>query len=350
MTIPRHTRLTVRMRLEEFDFTLPEELIASAPAAKRDASRLLVAGENPKNRVFSDICDYLREGDLLVMNDSKVIPARLRGKRQEAAVEVLLHKRAGVEWKALAKPARKLKSGDVVEFAPDFAAEITGREESGEVRLKFAATGEEFRAKLEKYGLPPLPPYIKREAAESDRLRYQTVYAREEGSVAAPTAGLHFTPELLARLGARGVKTAFVTLHVGAGTFAPVKTENIAEHKMHSEEFEISEETAAAISGAKRVIAVGTTSLRAMESAWKDGAVRPFRGETDIFITPGYEFRTADLLITNFHLPKSTLLMLVSAFAGYEKIRAAYVYAIKNGYRFYSYGDACLLKRRAEGA
>ena len=348
------------MRVDDFDYHLPEELIAQKPAEKRDHSRLMVVdrkNSTVEHRHFYDILEYLNEGDCLVMNNSKVIPARLFGvkKTTGAIIELLLTKRAGDnEWEALARPGKRLKTGDIVDFAkggPEFEAEITGDMGDGIKTVRFSYDGL-FWERLEETGRTPLPPYIKREGTLEDKSRYQTVYCSEEGSVAAPTAGLHFTAELLEKAKGMGVKTAFVTLHVGMGTFKPVKCENIEEHKMHFEEYEITAESAEVINGARenggRIISVGTTSVRTLESAAQIDGDRGFRvkagtGSTGIFIYPGYEFRMTDCLITNFHLPKSTLLMLVSAFYSREGVLKAYQAAVDEKYRFFSYGDAMLM-------
>ncbi len=345
------------MQLSDFDFDLPEALIATRPARPRTSARLLLAeGDAIRDLHVSDLVDVFRPGDLLVLNNTRVIPARLFGRRTRgdavAKVEVtLLEPAAAGGWRALAKPLRKLKPGEVIRFGDALSATVTQVSDT-ELVLQFDAEGAALDAALDQVGAMPLPPYIaaKRGEDEQDRADYQTVYADEEGSVAAPTAGLHFTPELLARLTAMGVTLHFVTLHVGAGTFLPVKTENLADHRMHAEYGEVDAQTADALNAAKaaggRIVCVGTTSLRLVESATgEDGVVRPFAQETAIFITPGYRFRAADGLMTNFHLPKSTLFMLVSAFAGYETMRGAYAHAIEDGYRFYSYGDASLLWR-----
>jgi S-adenosylmethionine:tRNA ribosyltransferase-isomerase len=346
------------MRLEDFDFDLPPELIADRPAVPRDASRLLhVRPDGIEDRRFVDLPDLLRPGDLLIFNDTKVIPARLVGRRGLAEIEATLHRRVTADrWRAFARPARRLKPGDRVEFAPDFAAEVTAKGEGGEVELRFDRSSAALTAALERYGSMPLPPYIKRPdgADARDRTDYQTLFARIEGAVAAPTAGLHFTPRVLEALEARGVETAAVTLHVGAGTFLPVKAERVEEHRMHAESGEIGAATVEAIAAARarggRVVVVGTTSLRLLETAAAgEGRVRPFAGETALYILPGFRFQVADLLITNFHLPRSTLFMLVAAFSGLTRMRSAYEHAKRAGYRFYSYGDACLL-HRAEGA
>ena len=289
----------------------------------------------------------------MVFNDTRVLPARLMGKRGEAKIEILLHKqlRDGV-WQCFAKPAKKLKTGDEIFFADDFFAIMQERTQDGQVILAFDAMGVTLREKLQRYGAMPLPPYIEkaRKAEQGDNETYQTVYARHEGSVAAPTAGLHFTPELLAAIDAAGVKRVHVTLHVGGGTFLPVKVEDTKDHVMHSEWASISAEAAATINAARaaggRVIAVGTTSLRTLESASNDHGVQPFEGETNIFITPGYRFKAVDMLMTNFHLPRSTLFMLVSAFSGLDRMQNAYKHAIAARYRFYSYGDGCLLYKQ----
>ena len=338
------------MKVELFDFELPPERIAQTPAEPRDSARLLeVRPDALADRAILDLPDLLNPGDLLVFNDTRVIPARLNGHRGEVAVEVLLHKaEADGTWLAFARPGKRLKPGQTIRFAEDFAAEILEKREGGELRLAFSGAPDLLEA-LKRHGSMPLPPYIRGGKAEpADAERYQTIYAREEGAVAAPTAGLHFTERLIAALEARGIGTEFVTLHVGAGTFLPVKVDNTADHRMHAEWGSIDADTASRITATKRqggrVVAVGTTSLRLLESAAaEDGSVPAFAGDTSIFITPGYRFRAVDLLMTNFHLPRSTLFMLVSAFAGLERMQSAYKHAIEAGYRFYSYGDACLL-------
>jgi S-adenosylmethionine:tRNA ribosyltransferase-isomerase len=291
----------------------------------------------------------LRGDETLVFNNTKVIPARLFGNRGDARIELLLHQNIdGNKWLVFAKPAKRLRIGDVVEFAAEFSAAVLEKRESGEVLLEFIC--DNLPAMLAKHGHMPLPPYIKRSDSNNDRSDYQTIYAKHDGAVAAPTAGLHFTPELMAVLKISGIEMLEVTLHVGAGTFLPVKVDDISEHKMHSEWGEIDAATAAKINTAKaegrRIVAVGTTSLRLLESAADGSKLRPFHGSTAIFITPGYDFRIVDVLLTNFHLPRSTLFMLVSAFMGLEKMQASYQHAIETGYRFYSYGDACLLERK----
>ncbi len=357
------------MQVSAFDFELPPERIALRPAVPRDASRLLVVRPSTpfEDKQARDLADLLLPGDALVFNDTRVIPAQLKGRRDRSGAEPVhisatLHLREAPDcWRAFVKGARKLRPGDRVLFsgadpaAEPLAAIVTAKGEEGDVGLRFDLAGPALDAALVSVGHIPLPPYIaaRRAEDEHDRADYQTVYARENGAVAAPTAGLHFTPDLLARLDARGIGRHFVTLHVGAGTFLPVKAEDTEHHRMHAEIGHISAETAEALnavrSGGGRVVAVGTTSLRLLESAaGEDGIIRPFRGATDIFITPGYRFRAVDLLMTNFHLPKSTLFMLVSAFSGLNTMRAAYTHAIDSGYRFYSYGDTSLLHPAAE--
>lgn len=344
------------MRLDDFDFPLPEDRIALRPARPRDSARLLVVrpGEPLADAVVRDLPDLLAPGDVLVFNDTRVIPARLDGVRERrdssVAVEATLHQRTAPDrWTAFMRPGKRLAPGDRVRFGDGLSAEVEAKLEGGEVALRFDRTGAELDAAIAAAGAMPLPPYIasKRAEDDQDRADYQTVYARADGSVAAPTAGLHFTPELLARLEARGIGRAFVTLHVGAGTFLPVKTDEVADHRMHAEWGEVSPTTAEALNAARtrggRIVCVGTTSLRLLESAADaDGTVRPFADETRIFITPGHRFRAADALLSNFHLPKSTLVMLVAAFAGHDAQRAAYAHAVETGYRFYSYGDAGL--------
>ncbi len=341
------------MKVDTFDFDLPRACIAQRPMTPRDAARLLVVGDELRDARVSDLPRHLSPGDLLVFNDTKVIPARLAGRRGAAKVEVTLHKAAdAATWRAFARPARRLKKGDRIEFAPGFVAEVETKGEAGEVTLSFEYGSADLEAALERFGAMPLPPYIKRPnlADWRDPGDYQTMFARVPGAVAAPTAGLHFTPGLLDGLDARGVERIALTLHVGAGTFLPVKVEDVADHKMHAEWGEITALAAAAVNAARargnQVVAVGSTALRLLETATDAaGRLRPFAGETDIFITPGYRFRTVDRLLTNFHLPRSTLFMLVSAFAGTRRMKHAYAHAKDTGYRFYSYGDACLLSR-----
>jgi S-adenosylmethionine:tRNA ribosyltransferase-isomerase len=340
------------MKTGDFDFDLPPERIAQFPASPRDSAKLLVVREGFHDRLVGDLADALNEGDLLVVNDTKVLPTRLVGRRGEAKVEITLIKRQSeTEWLAFARPAKKLKLYDHVEFGPDLAASVSCKGEGGEVTLAFLGPPGSFAARLDQVGRMPLPPYIKRATIDPDlfdRQSYQTLFASKEGAVAAPTAGLHFTPALAQSLHQKGIEIARVTLHVGAGTFLPVKVDDPLDHKMHSEWGEVSEQTAQAILNTRknggRVVAVGTTSLRILETAAAPGGlVQPFQGETDIFILPGYKFQAVDILMTNFHLPRSTLFMLVSAFAGQSRMKAAYHHAIQHGYRFFSYGDACLL-------
>jgi len=348
------------MKLSDFDYELPPEAIASEPARPRDAARLLdLTGPVMADRVISDLPDLLAAGDLLVVNDTRVIPARLSGKRGDAGIGITLHKHEqGARWCVFAKPARKCRPDDVILFGADFAARVVGRGDGGEVVIDFIApaTGKlldaaAIQAGLAAHGSMPLPPYIRRPdgSTDADAEDYQTMFAAEAGAVAAPTAGLHFTPRLMAALERAGVGLAKVTLHVGAGTFLPVTVENIADHRMHAEWGQITADTAARINDVRqqggRIVAVGTTSLRILEACHAaTGQVQAFADQTDIFITPGYRFGVVDMLLTNFHLPKSTLMMLVSAFAGMDQIRHAYAHALGNGYRFFSYGDACLLR------
>mgnify|MGYP000439099918 CR=1 FL=1 len=342
------------MKVDLFDFDLPQTCIAQHPASPRDSARLLVVRPDAlADQTVLELAAHLRPGDVCVFNDTRVIPARLSGKRGDANMEVTLHKReASDTWLAFARPAKKLKVGDRIDFADGFFAMVTAKGLGGEVTLTFDRANAELMAALHAQGAMPLPPYIKRtKGGESEDLGdYQTLFADRPGAVAAPTAGLHFTERLLETLKERGVETARVTLHVGAGTFLPVKVDDTADHQMHAEWGEISPETAKQINHTRqnggRVVAVGTTSLRLLESAADaDGTLHPFMGDTDIFITPGYRFKIVDVLLSNFHLPRSTLFMLVSAFAGFERMHAAYQHAIHSGYRFYSYGDACLLER-----
>lgn len=342
------------MRLSDFDYTLPPERIAQYPCTPRDHSRLLIVP--PGDAAFEDryihaLSSLLRAGDVLVFNDTRVLPARLQGRRGEAKISITLNKEiVGGRWHAFARPAKRLREGDIISFLDDLEAYVEAKQE-GACTLKFNQEQEELLVSIRKQGEMPLPPYIRKGKAEmEDTARYQTVYAEKEGAVAAPTAGLHFTPELLAALEHKGVEQCFVTLHVGAGTFLPVKTEDLDHHQMHAEYGEITAEVAHTINQARRekrrIIAVGTTSLRLLESAAnEEGLLSPYAQETSIFIKPGYRFQIADGLLTNFHLPKSTLLMLVAAFSGHARILSAYQHAIRQEYRFYSYGDACLLWR-----
>ncbi|MDZ4113504.1 MAG: tRNA preQ1(34) S-adenosylmethionine ribosyltransferase-isomerase QueA [Brevundimonas sp.] len=360
------------MKTADFDFHLPEDHIALRPAEPRDSARLLVVRDGGlEDRIVRDLPDFLRPGDALVFNDTRVIPARMPGSRHRmgddgqwlsVAVEATLHHRDAPDvWSAFMKPGKRLKVGDRIVFGTqwDFALILDGLEatvvskgDDGLVTLQFDLSGPDLDDAIREIGVMPLPPYIAAKRAEDDRDRvdYQTVYAAHDGSVAAPTAGLHFTPELLDAIRAKGVSTHAVTLHVGAGTFLPVKVDDLSEHRMHSEWGTVSEETAEALNRVHvtggRIVCVGTTSLRLLESATgEDGVIGPFHGDTAIFITPGYRFRAVDVLMTNFHLPKSTLFMLVSAFAGTDTMKTAYAHAINGGYRFYSYGDGSLLFR-----
>jgi S-adenosylmethionine:tRNA ribosyltransferase-isomerase len=357
------------MRTDLFDFELPPERIALRPASPRDAARLLVvrpgAWRELEDRGVRELPDLLEPGDALIVNDTKVIAARLKGRRigrdTEPKIEATLTRRLdGSRWNAFVRPAKKLKAGDVIRFGDegkvcflgqlDATAERKG--EGGELTLSFAFHGPVLDQAIAERGDMPLPPYIasKRAPDARDRADYQTLFARHEGSVAAPTAGLHFTDDLLTRLKARGVALHRVTLHVGPGTFLPVHAEDTSGHHMHPEWGEVAADTASALNDVHarggRVVAVGSTALRLIESAAQpDGTIQPFAGDTALFITPGYRFKAVDLMLTNFHLPRSTLLMLVAAFSGLDTMKRAYAHAIENGYRFYSYGDACLLQR-----
>jgi len=342
------------IRLSDFDFDLPPERIAQHPARPRDSARLLVVGDALADRVVHDLPDLLSPGDILVTNDTRVIPAQLAARRGAARIGITLDRPLlDGGWHALARNARRLRAGDALSFdgTPELAATVRNRDPDGGVTLVFNLAGPAFAAALRRAGAIALPPYIERPAGvlPQDAEDYQTIFAAHDGAVAAPTAGLHFTPALLAALGRRGVQRVSITLHVGAGTFLPVRTEDVAAHRMHAERGEITPAAAATINAARtsggRVVAVGTTSLRLLESAAvPDGTIRPFAGETELFILPSYRFKTVDRLMTNFHLPRSTLFMLVCAFAGTERMRAAYAHAIATGYRFYSYGDASLLE------
>ena len=370
--IPLAWPLRRLMKTAEFDFHLPDDHIALRPAEPRDSARLLVVRDGGlEDRIIRDLPDFLRPGDALVLNDTRVIPARLSGVRERmgpdgetliVAVEATLHHRDAPDvWSAFMKPGKRIKAGDRIVFGTEgnnpcltgrLEATVANKGEDGLITLHFDLSGPSLDEAIRDVGVMPLPPYIAAKRAEDDRDRsdYQTMFAQWDGSVAAPTAGLHFTPALMEAIKARGVSTHAVTLHVGAGTFLPVKADDTTDHKMHSEWGEVSVETAAALNAVRaaggRIVCVGTTSLRLLESATtEDGEVRPFHGDTAIFITPGYRFRAADVLMTNFHLPKSTLFMLVSAFAGLETMKAAYAHAVSDGYRFYSYGDGSLLFR-----
>ena len=359
------------MRIEAFDFHLPEELIALRPASPRDAARLLVVDPaidpSVADSLIADLPELLSPGDALVFNDTKVIPAELKGRRMRdgvtAQVSVTLTKRLDIDrWQALARPAKRLRPGDRVTFGEENGACLLGtlmatvqaRGIEGEVTLAFDFSDASLDEAIARLGAMPLPPYIasRRPADERDRVDYQTIFAREEGAVAAPTAGLHFTPELMAAIGERGVLRRFVTLHVGPGTFLPVRSADIAGHVMHEETGAISSETAEALNEVKAkggsIVAVGTTALRLLESATnEEGRLTPFFGATNLFITPGYRFRFVDRLVTNFHLPRSSLFMLVAAFSGLDLMQRAYAHAVEQRYRFYSYGDACLLSPAA---
>jgi S-adenosylmethionine:tRNA ribosyltransferase-isomerase len=358
------------MRVDLFDFDLPEESIALRPAEPRDSARLLLVradGSEFEDSNVHKLGDFLKAGDALVFNDTKVIPAQLEGFREregvKAQIGATLHMRTGPDrWKAFLRPAKRIKEGERIDFGHgnnacllgSLQATVTEKGDAGEALLVFDLGGADLDQAIAAVGHIPLPPYIASKRADDvrDREDYQTVYAREEGAVAAPTAGLHFTPELLDDLKKRGIEEHFVTLHVGAGTFLPVKADDTADHKMHAEIGTIDQRTADALNAVRarggRIVSVGTTSLRLLESATgEDGVIRPWSGPTDIFITPGYKFRAVDMLMTNFHLPRSTLFMLVSAFSGFERMHSAYQYAVKNNYRFYSYGDASLLWRSA---
>ena len=339
------------MRVDLFDFDLPAERIALRPAKPRDSARLLlVDSEEISDRTVLDLPKLLRPGDTLVFNDTRVIPAQLEGRRGDARIGATLHKREGArEWWAFVRNAKRLRIGDTIEFGGGVSASVAERNDEGAILLHFDGD-EPVEVLLDRAGRMPLPPYIasRRPADDSDRDDYQTMFARQDGAVAAPTAALHFTPRLIEALEAHGIRRETLTLHVGAGTFLPVKAEDTSEHKMHAEWGRIDAETAERLNAMKasggRLIAVGTTSLRLLESAADaNGTIHPFEGDTAIFITPGYRFKAVDGLVTNFHLPKSTLFMLVSAMMGLEVMKRAYAHAIEKQYRFYSYGDASLL-------
>ncbi len=342
------------MRVSDFDFDLPPHLIAQSPASPRDTARLLAVGQNPEDLSIADLPRLIRPGDVLVVNDTRVIPARLNGKKDSGTkIQVTLLK-PGISgaWQALARPARKLSPGDRIIFGAGFSCDVAGKGENGQITLTFALTEAELMAALDDHGIMPLPPYIKRtgNGDPADRKNYQTMFAETPGAVAAPTAGLHFSPDLIEAVEKNGVRIVPLTLHVGAGTFLPVKVDDTRDHQMHTEWGEITTTTANAINAVKdhsgRVIAIGTTALRLLEAAaTNEGKVQPFSADTDIFITPGYRFKVVDALLTNFHLPCSTLFMLVSAFSGLDTMKAAYSHAMIAGYRFYSYGDACWLER-----
>ncbi len=351
------------MKLAAFDFDLPDEAIALRPASPRDSARLLEisAQGHLSDRHVRDLSERLGAGDVLVLNETKVIPAALKAIRKarpvggggDVSISVNLHQKLSENgWRAFVRPAKRLRQGDIIYFAPDLEAKVLEKQDGGEVALEFNLTGADLNASFAKHGSPPLPPYIARQRPVDgqDIFDYQTLYAARPGSVAAPTAGLHFTDRLLGNLVDKGIEIAKITLHVGAGTFLPVKADNVRDHKMHSEWFSINAQTRDQINQAKRsgrrIIAVGTTSLRALESASANGSLVAGNNETKIFITPGYNFKIVDGLMTNFHLPKSTLFMLVCAMAGTERMQDAYRHAIRVGYRFYSYGDSSLIWRR----
>lgn len=345
------------LRVDAFDFELPPELIAQAPLAERDAARLLVVGPSLDDRCIRDLPGLLEPGDLLVMNETRVLPTRFLARRARggSALQVTLVEDLGQDrWSAFAKPGRRLAPGDRVMLASGLVAEVEAKDAQGRFTLALASDTGDVVAAIREKGAMPLPPYIKRPAGPdpADAERYQPIFARAEGSVAAPTASLHFTERLLADLATRGIERAFLTLHVGLGTFLPVKVENVADHLMHAERFELPEDTVKAVEAARarggRIIAVGTTVLRVLEAqAAASGRLCAGTGATDIFITPGFRFKVVDRLLTNFHLPRSTLFMLVAALAGLERMQAAYAHAIDERYRFFSYGDACLIDRMA---
>lgn len=344
------------MKTDIFTFDMPEDLIANYPAEPRDSARLLhiLPDGSVADKTVADLDQLLRPDDVLVFNDTKVIPARLYGMRGAAKIELTLFKQENLsDWTTLIKNARRLKIGDIITFTDNFSATVLAKNESGAVVVRFNKSGADLMAALHRVGTMPLPPYIKRARGglESDKADYQTIYACHEGAVAAPTAGLHFTPALFERLDQKGIERLFVTLHVGGGTFLPVKVDDTDNHKMHAEFGVLTQSVADKINAAKRagrrIVTVGTTSLRLLESATDEsGVVHAFEGETRIFITPGYRFRATDAMFTNFHLSGSTLFMLVCAFAGIDVMKRVYQYAIVNRYRFFSYGDACLIEKQ----
>ena len=352
------------MHTADFDFDLPQDLIANRPADPRDSARLLVLGDpltgratgGLDDRIVRDLPGLLRPGDRIVVNDTRVIPARLRGMRGAVRIELLLHQaRPDGTWLAFARPGKRLKADDRIAIGPDASFDVLEKRESGEIVVAFGSETLTLAQVLADYGEMPLPPYIRRARGGDarDHDDYQTLFAKRDGAVAAPTAGLHFTPDLLRALAEAGIDLSRITLHVGAGTFLPVKAERVADHRMHAEFGEVTEEAAQEINRTReaggRIVAVGTTVLRLLETvADHAGVIAPWTGETDIFITPGYRFKVVDLLMTNFHLPQSTLFMLVCAFAGTENMRAAYAHAIERRYRFYSYGDGSLLVRAGD--
>lgn len=341
------------MKLFQLDYSLPKELIALSPLSNRDHSKMLVVKNNSLNDdYFKNIIDYFEAGDLLVFNNSKVIPAKITIKKSSSSINIYLHKQLSEnKWQIFAKPGRKLKIAEEIKLNEEIFFKVLEKTIDGQIIIQLSCNKERLFEFLENYGEAPLPPYIEKyhQPNKIDKEKYQTVFARHPGSVAAPTAGLHFTEEILNKLTKKKVNICFVTLHVGGGTFLPIKSENINEHNIHSEYCEVTQETAnlinSTISSGKRVVAIGSTAMRTIESCYKDGKVHEFKGETQIYITPGYKFKVFDMMLTNFHLPKSTLLALVSAFAGYENIMQAYQHAINKKYRFFSYGDCCLLYR-----
>ncbi len=345
------------MKLSDFDFELPSDLIAQNPVYPRDTSKMLIINQNKvDDRQFFDLPNLITKNDLVICNNTKVLASRLEGKRDNTSIQITLHKQINNEtWHAFAKPAKKLKINDKLKFQ-SLNAKIINKLEMGEIVIKFDCNNDELFNKLSEIGKMPLPPYIKRNITNEydDNLNYQTVFAKNLGAVAAPTAGLHFTNDILKTLRKNKINIDYVTLHVGAGTFLPIKSEDINSHEMHSEWGEVTEKTVENINDCKRnggkIISIGTTTLRILETAFSasTGMLEPFSGHTNIFIKPGYNFNSTDTLLTNFHLPKSTLLMLVYAFGGIENIKSAYKYAIENKYRFFSYGDCCLIRKNNE--
>ncbi|MGI9436227.1 MAG: tRNA preQ1(34) S-adenosylmethionine ribosyltransferase-isomerase QueA [Geminicoccaceae bacterium] len=343
------------MRVADFDFDLPKELIAQRPARPRDSARLLrVEPDRLIDDRIRSLPEIFREGDLLIFNNTRVLPARLFARRGEASISITLHQPVADDaWRAFAKPARKCRLGDVLQIGDTFSAEVVERGEHGEIALRFSSSGRDLIAQIKTHGHMPLPPYIKRQQTTdtADDQDYQTLFAEKDGAVAAPTASLHFTSALMAALERQGIRHELVTLHVGAGTFLPVRADDTDHHEMHAERFEIAARTVDAVQATRarggRVIAVGTTVLRTLESMVDaEGRLQSGQGETRLFITPGFRFHVVDRLLTNFHLPCSTLFMLVAAFSGLERMRAAYQHAVSEGYRFFSYGDACLLSSK----
>jgi S-adenosylmethionine:tRNA ribosyltransferase-isomerase len=336
-------------QLSDFNFSLPENLIAKNPIFPRDASQMLKFDEKISDKKFTEISDFFNEGDVFIFNNAKVIKAKLVGKRDQAKIEINLNAKFGNFWQVFAKPAKRLKVADKIIFAEDFFAEVINKNSDGTVNIRFNQD-HNLADYLEKYGQIPIPPYLKRESNADDIENYQTIYAKNAGAVAAPTAGLHFSQKIMNEISTKKIEIAFVTLNVGAGTFLPVKSDDISQHKMHKEYYEISEESCniinKAIQNNKRIVAIGTTSLRVLESCAQNKLVYPVKNETGIFIYPPYKFKIVTDLLTNFHLPKSTLFMLISAFVGLENVHRIYQHAIKKKYRFFSYGDCCLLRRK----